>query len=254
MTATVAPRPSTAAPARPRLALHAAATLALLWAVHLTASWVGGYERVPWDTLEHEQARASAVTLVAAHPSTPGPWWTVSEPGPSLARADVDGPWMVVYTVPDGQRVRVADPSFGAFGLPSWTGSSGSEAGRDPGTLLERGLPPVGATDVPAAWRVSQATGWVLALGTLLLVVAGPRPVHGNRWFWFWVVQLPAALGVLAYAVYELGGRRRARALAAPGDREGGGWGFVRLISGYVVLGVLGSVLTVLLGVTVTPL
>lgn len=254
MTSAVAPRVSTVAPARPRLALVAAAVLILLWTVHTVASWAGGYERVPWATLEHEQGRMTAVTLATAHPSPPGPWWTAGEPDPVVSGATEGQPVVVVYTVADGQRVRVADPAYGAYGPPSLTRGASS---LDPGTDLEsigRGLPEVGGPGAPIAWWVSAVTGGVLALGTLLLVVAGPRPVHGNRWFWFWILQAPAGLGVLAYAVYELGGRGRRRALAAPERREGGGWGFVRLISAYVVLSVVGGLLAMLLGVSVTPL
>lgn len=242
------------------LRLLAAAALVLGWAVHLVASFVGGYESVPWATLEHEQHRVTSVSVMTSDPYPSGPWWTTTEPrGTRITdRSDLaDGnPWQVIYTVRDAQRVRVADPQHGAFGPPSSTSGWSSEPSGEEllDALLARGLPAVGTGEMPSAWRVSQVSGLALALGTLVLVVAGPRPVHGNRWFWFWIVQLPAALGVLAYAAYELGGRGRARAAAAPERREGGGWGFVRLAAGHVVIGLVLSLLAMLLGTTVVPL
>lgn len=241
------------------LRLVAAAALVLGWVVHLLASFVGGYEEVPWVTLEQEQHRVTAVSVVASVPAAPSTWWSLAAPGDSLSAAP-DGlqgqVWRVVYTVADGQRVRVADPHYGSFGPPSTThGASSAADGQElRDALLARELPAVGAEDVPEAWRLTQVSGVVLALATLLLVVAGPRPVHGNRWFWFWLVQLPAGLGVLAYACYELGGRGHDRAVASPGRREGGGWGFVRLVSGHVVIGVATALAAMLLGTTVTPL
>ncbi|GGK74047.1 hypothetical protein [Ornithinimicrobium pekingense] len=240
--------------AGPVLRLVAAALLMGGWAVHLVTSFVGGYETVPWLTLEHEKHQVTSMTVVSSDPAPGGPWWTATDPGTLSDPATEGQPWKVVYTVADGQRVRVADPHHGAFGPPSstsgWSSEPTGEELRD--TLLARDLPAVGTARMPPAWHVSQVSGLALALGTLALVVAGPRPVHGNRWFWFWLVQMPAGLGVLAYAVYELGGHRHAR--AAGGLRVGGGWGVLYLLSGYVVVSVVGGLLALLLGTTVVPL
>lgn len=43
-----------------------------------------------------------------------------------------------------------------------------------------------------------------ITLLTLLVVVMGPRPGRGTRWFWFWLIGLPFGLGLLALAVFEV--------------------------------------------------
>ncbi|WP_377640055.1 hypothetical protein [Oryzobacter terrae] len=103
------------------------------------------------------------------------------------------------------------------------------------------------AADVPAArtWTDAPRTelpawaAWsgfavgVLFLGLLLL---GPRPVHGTRWFWFWFAFPTLGVGVVVYAVAEhlrrprdLSARERGRALDVvdspswPDQREAAG-------------------------------
>ena len=43
-----------------------------------------------------------------------------------------------------------------------------------------------------------------ISLVALLVVVMGPRPGRGTRWFWFWLIWLPFGLGLLAFAVFEV--------------------------------------------------
>ena len=43
----------------------------------------------------------------------------------------------------------------------------------------------------------------VLVLSALLVLVGGPAPRRGTRWFWFWAGGAPAGLGVLAWLVLE---------------------------------------------------
>ncbi|WP_404350484.1 hypothetical protein LG324_19105 [Phycicoccus jejuensis] len=61
----------------------------------------------------------------------------------------------------------------------------------------------------------------LVALGVLGLVVAGPPPRWGTRWFWFWVCGAAVPLGVWAFAVLELVTRRRHH---PEGLRRLGGW------------------------------
>ena len=46
--------------------------------------------------------------------------------------------------------------------------------------------------------------GALLLMVSTLVVILGPRPRRGTRWFWFWVVGGPLSLGVPIFAVAEL--------------------------------------------------
>lgn len=47
--------------------------------------------------------------------------------------------------------------------------------------------------------RVAGITGGVLAAVTLAMVVLGPAPRRGTRWYWFWLWMGPFGLGVLLW-------------------------------------------------------
>ncbi|GEM_PF-5393751 len=76
---------------------------------------------------------------------------------------------------------------------------------------------------------------WTLLLlgtGFVALVLLGPPPTRGTKWFWFWVAPLPLGLGVLAYAVCErVAPPRPARPARPQGGRWSGwagvGWAFL---------------------------
>jgi hypothetical protein len=80
----------------------------------------------------------------------------------------------------------------------------------------------------------------LLGFVTLLFVVFGPTPRTGTRWFWFWVMQAPLGVGMLAYAVDErIGlGARMDRPLA---QRRRGPLGVALLIGGGLLYGALVS-------------
>jgi hypothetical protein len=69
--------------------------------------------------------------------------------------------------------------------------------------LRDAGVPPAGVAN---HWPGDRADVWGLLTGalTLLVIVFGPVPTRGTRWFWFWVTGVPWGLGVVAYAVLEL--------------------------------------------------
>ena len=73
--------------------------------------------------------------------------------------------------------------TFRAAGVPE------AEASR-----LYRGLP---------SDRVANAGAVLLFVG-FLVVVLGPRPRRGTRWFWFWIVGGPLSVGLPIFAVAEL--------------------------------------------------
>lgn len=51
--------------------------------------------------------------------------------------------------------------------------------------------------------RVGQV-GFALGAVAFLAIVAGPRPRHGTRWFWFWMLFAPLGLGAAWFAWTEL--------------------------------------------------
>ena len=69
--------------------------------------------------------------------------------------------------------------------------------------LRQAGVPVAG---IDEAFPGDQADPWGLLAGllALIVVVRGPVPTRGNRWFWFWLLGVTWGLGVVAYAVLEL--------------------------------------------------
>ena len=51
--------------------------------------------------------------------------------------------------------------------------------------------------------RVNNA-GALLLFVSLVVVILGPRPRRGTRWFWFWLVGGPVSVGIAVFAVAEL--------------------------------------------------
>ncbi|WP_298886558.1 hypothetical protein [uncultured Serinicoccus sp.] len=230
----------------------------VLWAAHALLSLVGGLQMV-----NHSQAvedlssgRMTSYALVEERPgqaSSSTWWWT----GQDLRPASVDelqtGTPAVVYTVA-GSRPRLVVPDRIVPSTNSWGSWTEAEVDWIQEDLVTSGLPSTVASVVPG--RVGQAhglLGLVLAVSMLVHVVFGRAPVHGTRWFWFWLIGLPAGLGVLAYAIWEEGGWRDHRA-PAPQQRSSGGYGFAILLLGSFVLTAGSQLLTWLLGVTVIPL
>lgn len=82
----------------------------------------------------------------------------------------------------------------------------------------------------------------LLGLASLALLVRGPAPVLGTRWFWFWIIGgVPFGLGVLAWLARE---RPWSRA-ATPPPSSGGGeprrrWltGLLLAIVAWIVVGI----------------
>lgn len=85
----------------------------------------------------------------------------------------------------------------------------------------------------------------VLAIVFLAVLLGGPTPVRGTRWFWFWVALLPFGLGGVAWLAYERPWSRRAAVLdtvepvAEHRERRSGWRGFGYLIVGTFAIGVL---------------
>ena len=46
--------------------------------------------------------------------------------------------------------------------------------------------------------------GALLLFVSLVVVILGPRPRRGTRWFWFWLLGGPVSVGIAVFAVAEL--------------------------------------------------
>ncbi|MFI2713418.1 hypothetical protein ACH495_25170 [Micromonospora sp. NPDC018662] len=106
-----------------------------------------------------------------------------------------------------------------------------------------------GDTRADAIANTAALFALVVGVGWLLTLVAGPPPVLGTRWYWFWIGLLPFGLGVLAWAYRE---RWRADVPAARPRRTGWagvGW----FIVGGIAVSVAVGVLRMLLGGYVVP-
>jgi hypothetical protein len=78
----------------------------------------------------------------------------------------------------------------------------------------------------------------LLLLTSVLLVIGGPAPVLGTRWFWFWLVAgLPWGLGMLFWMARERPWRTRPD--GDPAKRDKGWRGRVLTIVGGILVGVL---------------
>jgi len=211
-------------PARVQTALAAVTSrralglvLVVGWVIWLAAVWVSQPRLVPQDLLTDELGSGYAtsyqvVTVQVDRAAGPfsGPYridvTPVAETRDAAVNTDtdtdtdtaVDGrPTTIAYWVDSPVAdLRVLDPN----GLSSDTPAALAAAFRAAGVPeadtsgLHRGTP---------ASRVDDA-GALLLFFTTLVVVLGPRPRRGTRWFWFWLVGGPLAVGVPIFAVAEL--------------------------------------------------
>ena len=179
------------------------------WVVWLVAVWFTQPRLVPQDVLADElaQGRATAYRVVTVdldkdRGPLSGPYRVDVYPASDDEDGAVDGladgrPLTVAYWVdsPVGS-LRVLDPVALSFDTPT------AVVGR----FTAAGVPEAGAADLwfrTAARRTSNA-GALLLLVSTLVVILGPRPRRGTRWFWFWVVGGPLSVGVPIFAVAEL--------------------------------------------------
>ena len=181
--------------------------LVVCWVGWLAALWVTQPRIVPQDHLADELARGHATAYrVVTVDEDPAGFWSPYRIGVYPASDAQDG---VVDGAADGQQVtvaywvdapvaelRVLDPNGLSSDTPAAVVASFQAAGvpEAEASVFFRGLP---------ADRVTNA-GFVLLVMTMLVVVLGARPRRGTRWFWFWVVGGPLAVGVPIFAVAEL--------------------------------------------------
>lgn len=76
---------------------------------------------------------------------------------------------------------------------------------QDPQLARLRAQPASLAVDDPRdVLEAAARLGTALAVLAFLAVVLGPRPRHGSRWFWFWLLFAPLGMGAGWYAWTEL--------------------------------------------------
>ena len=183
--------------------------LVVCWVGWLAALWVTQPRIVPQDLLADELARGHAtaykvVTVDEDFAPGPlsGPKGISVYPASDIQDGVVDGaadgqPVTVAYWVDAPvAELRVLDPNGLSSDTPAAVVASFEAAGvpEADASVFFRGLP---------ADRVTNAGVLLLAV-SILVVVLGPRPRRGTRWFWFWMVGGPLSVGVPIFVVAEL--------------------------------------------------
>jgi hypothetical protein len=182
--------------------------LVIGWVVWLTALWVTQPRLVPQSVLDDDLAsgRGIAYRLVTVDEDQGGPASGPHRIDVYPASDDQDG---VVDAAADGQPITVAywvDSPVGGLRVLDPNGLSSNTTAAVVGRLAAAGVPEAAASVLyrgTAADRVNQAGVLLLAVSSLV-VIFGPRPRRGTRWFWFWVVGGPLSVGVPIFAAAEL--------------------------------------------------
>jgi hypothetical protein len=175
--------------------------MVVVWAAWLGAVWVTQPRLVSQDVLADDlaQGRVSGYRVVTVDEdrtdTLSGPYrldvWPASDDDDGLVDGRYDSVAYWVDTPVAAMRVLEAEgqPTDGM--VTSFTATGVPEANA---SVFFRGLP---------AERAYNAGAWLLLLSTVV-VILGPRPRRGTRWFWFWVIGGPLSVGVPVFAVLEL--------------------------------------------------
>ncbi|WP_431936878.1 hypothetical protein [Micromonospora sp. RP3T] len=238
------------------------------WLVWAALAWWSAPRSVDAAELERDLAAGRVLTIARADGwDDSGPWARRPEPryaqgGSTVVWARPDGQFRYTYapvSVPAGGS-GADDPATGpATGEPApATGDPAGDAdapwpdpGPDPLADPRAGDATTHGGDTRADTIANTAALFALAIGVgwLLTLVAGPPPLLGTRWYWFWIGLLPFGLGVLAWAYRE---RWRADVPAARARRTGWaglGWWLV----GGIAVSIAVAALRMLLGGYVVP-
>lgn len=198
--------------------------LVLLWLFAAVTAWWTAPRQQSYDQATADIAAGRVVAYQWGERWDAGPraWFSPA----ALRSSGQLGP-VFAWRTSDG-RVRWTDtevsgdfPVTGAADLGNFAGPGAAAIGQE---LRAAGLEDrVGG--VQSAGRVGTRIGFVLGVVFLAVVVGGPAPVRGTRWYWFWLVYLvPFGLGLLFWlardrpwsgvaaappGVVDLGGQRR---------------------------------------------
>jgi hypothetical protein len=177
--------------------------LVLLWLIAAgTAWWTAPRQQ------SYEQARADVVAgRVVAYQwgdswdARPGAWF-----GSATLRSSGELGPVFAWRTADG-RVRWTDTYVS--GEVIFTGAGYEEGFSTPGAAaLARELRSAGLEQrvggVQSADPIGLGIGFVLGVVFLAVILGGPAPVRGTRWYWFWLVYLvPYGLGLLYWLARE---------------------------------------------------
>lgn len=221
--------------------------LVVLWLLAAVMAWWTAPRRQDYD-----QAKAD----LAAGRVTAYQWgdrWDGADPGPWFGTATLQssgtlGP-LFAWRTPDG-RVRWTDTTdfdqvttTGAVDDTSYSGVGAVGIAQDLRAAGREGL----GGDVDG--RVPVVTGISAVLGMIFLgmVVAGPAPALGTRWFWFWLVSLaPLGLGFLLWLARDRPWSRAAAPAPVSGGAERRDRGMLGFGIGLLATFVIGTLLLVL--------
>lgn len=210
-----------------------------------------------------EKVRADIAANDVAVYQWAGSWErpTVSSWGsvPRLRMGSREGPLFVwrthdgrtYYAVLDSGDASPAEPLFVA-GTANFLGPQ-TESVRAAlmASLLDTGRPLHG--DVrPASRYLATAIGLV----GLAILLGGPAPVIGTRWYWFWIgAGIPLGLGMVAWLILERPWSQRVGRSSEPGvdKRDRGLIGFLITVVAAAVLSALGVLLRSTFGTSLIP-
>ena len=206
------------------------AILALAWLVWAVLAW--------WSAPRlADSARLDADLNAGRIPSyaTADSWvWPNFWGAPPTTRNFGSGDERILaWTISNGQAfyIIVSGPHFD-FSYPSTTLRSPMD---DLLKKLGNAKVPYGSWTGPGSATAPLAA--LLALIGLGVVIGGPDPVRGTRWFWFWFGQIPFGLGFVAWLAWE---RPWASPPPTPVEKRRSGW----LGLGYmIVIGMLAAIL-----------
>lgn len=227
------------------------AALLVMWLVAAALSWWSAPRQAGYD-----EARAA----VAGKHLTEYRWgdsWDSDGPrrwfgNPTLRSAGTQGP-IFAWRTDDG-RIHWTDTDD--LGDATLTGTVDEDGYSGPGAasiaqdLAAAGLEDrSGAVDAQPPWVTGAEA--LLILAFLAVVVTGPAPVLGTRWYWFWLTwTAPYGLGLMFWLFRDRPWSRTARP-AGKSDTDSRDRGWLGLLTGILasfLLSVVVSVLNGLLG------
>ena len=177
------------------------------WVLWLVAVWLTQPRVTSQASLtdELERGQVSAYRVVTVDEDRAGmqsPYRLDLYPASDAADGALDG-------ADDGRPVTVAywvDAPVATLRVVDTNGLSSDAPAAMVARLRAAGVPEADRSrlvGLPGPQQVHNAGSLLLVLSTLV-VVLGPRPRRGTRWFWFWVTGGPLSVGVPLFAVLEL--------------------------------------------------